>query len=762
VAITGSQKAYKYALSGVLRSGSGRSNYTDSRVYVSIGGTQYATGRATPSHLVLAETLTIAESQGQPSTADFRVQGFQPTVGQEVIITLGSRNSLDRQIAGNILTVSAGYTGTPANAFYDVHVIDYSWQFTRRRITKRYSAMSATDIVIDLVSQVPGGFTTHSVSMGLATIDEMSFTFDTIWSAITQVANRIGAAPPSVNYLRDVHFAMTAASDTNPVAIVDGTVPTLTSLTIPSDLGPVITRAFEGGGGSNALAPASAGDTVLAVENVVWYSDVGGFVICGPQQLAYTGIADFTGGSLVGPGTSPAAAPAAVGKSGSGITAGEHEWAFTYVTGAGESLPSPLSASVSMRTLTTPNAIDSIVNYGSGPGGVSAGTTVQYALSVSTSPSRIGESTLGTGTSLVSDGTFLEVRFTYTLDMIRLYVNVYRNDNGAGYKLVNQFGPVAVSSVGHISVFTDGVTSASSSPISGGNTIGQAAVSGIAIGPSGTLSRNVYRTAAGGTQLKLQSSIADNTTTTLTDTAADGSLGANAPTSDTSGLTQPSGQVLAGSTSMTIAGAGPFPLSGFAVIGNGQQVIRYTGVTDNTLTGIPPSGNGAIISTVIYGSSITPAPMLVGIPASGIGSIQFSIAKGDQVNLLVQVDDLTAQATVIALVGGDDDGVIEDYQNDGRISLTEAAARATATLEAHSAVVVGPSGTSFDNNMRGGRTLPINITHPTTVNASFSIQSVTTSNFQTAMWPTRAFQAASMKFGFSDFLRIARNVLTGR
>src|SRR5689334_21104735 len=106
MAITGSQHAYKYALSGVLRSGSGRSNYTDPRVYVSIGGTEYATAPANVNKRVLAETLSITES-ASANTCTFQCRGFAPTAGQEVIIRLGSKNQGDRHFAGNIETVTA-------------------------------------------------------------------------------------------------------------------------------------------------------------------------------------------------------------------------------------------------------------------------------------------------------------------------------------------------------------------------------------------------------------------------------------------------------------------------------------------------------------------------------------------------------------------------------------------------------------------------------------------------------------------------------
>ena len=61
--------------------------------------------------------------------------------------------------------------------------------------------------------------------------------------------------------------------------------------------------------------------------------------------------------------------------------------------------------------------------------------------------------------------------------------------------------------------------------------------SSIAVGPTGRTARKVHRTVVNGSQLKLLTTIANNTATTIaTDTAADASLGANAPTADTSGL----------------------------------------------------------------------------------------------------------------------------------------------------------------------------------------------------------------------------------
>jgi len=74
-----------------------------------------------------------------------------------------------------------------------------------------------------------------------------------------------------------------------------------------------------------------------------------------------------------------------------------------------------------------------------------------------------------------------------------------------------------------------GTTSASVSPANQ-----QVDLSAIPTGTSGVVTaRKIYRTVAGGTQHKLVTTINDNTTTTYTDNIADGSLGANVPTSNT-------------------------------------------------------------------------------------------------------------------------------------------------------------------------------------------------------------------------------------
>jgi hypothetical protein len=283
------------------------------------------------------------------------------------------------------------------------------------------------------------------------------------------------------------------------------------------------------------------------------------------------------------------------------------------------------------------------------------------------------------------------------------------------------------------------------------------AVSGIPAGAAIVTARKLYRTAAGQSTLKLLTTIADNITTTYSDVAADSALGATAPTVDTSGLPQPEGVITPGSTELIVAGTGwASPTGGWAIIGNGAQVIRYTGTTANALTGIPATGDSAITASIAYNSTVTAAPELTGIPATGEGAIRYAILRGDQVNLVVIVDDLEAQAALAALIGGD--GIQETPLSDNRISEEEARARGTALLALRGKVEIAISYSVRDINSHAGRTVKVNLGPPTDVLGEFTIQQVTitpTTPAATVM-PTYRVEASTTRFSFENLLALAR------
>jgi hypothetical protein len=327
---------------------------------------------------------------------------------------------------------------------------------------------------------------------------------------------------------------------------------------------------------------------------------------------------------------------------------------------------------------------------------------------------------------------------------------IYRRTGAGPLKLVTTIANNTATT------FTDTVPDGSlgAAPPATSTAIAQSVqLSAISKGVSDVTARKLYRTAADVAPLKLLTTIADNTTTTYLDAAADSTLGAAPPTSDLSGLKQPEGATVAGATTLPVSGAGWARAGGgWVVIGNGQQVIRYTAISGNTLTGIPASGPGAITSTIAYNSSVTASPMLVGVPASGAGAVVYPIQKGDDLNLWIIVDDLDAQTLVAALFGTT--GIIEELVQDRRLSATECRARGLAYLAERRDVQITVRYRCRDVNTRSGRLVTIDLPDaPYNLTAAFIVQSVRWHDFTPALPPLGDVEASSNRWSFEDLLR---------
>jgi hypothetical protein len=337
-------------------------------------------------------------------------------------------------------------------------------------------------------------------------------------------------------------------------------------------------------------------------------------------------------------------------------------------------------------------------------------------------------------------------------------VKIYRSRvdiPGTPYKLVAAVAG-ALGAVTYDDVIPDASLGATA-PLT--NTTGDAyravAVSNIAPGPSPTTARNVYRTAVNGSQLKRSGTFADNTSTAYTDTVPDASLGVNAPTADTSGLAQVPGQVPAGAPAILVANVGPFEAGGgWAVIGNGEQVIRYLAKSGTTLTGIPSTGIGAIVAAIAFNSTITAAPMLTGIPASGPYAIVEDLNPGDEINLVARREDASRQTALAAMIKTGP-GWREEWIQDRRLSIAEARARGDATLALRPLEDVTIAYTCRDLRTASGKSITVNLPAPTNISGTFKIQTVTIANFRPfpTQYPTFAVTASSSRFSFEDWLR---------
>lgn len=759
--ITGSDPALMYAQSAVIRSGASRSNYHSAFVYISINGTQRR-------DKVMFGSLTITDLlDEQPNTCRFTVSGITPSKGQEVIIGLGSTHQRDRLFAGHIIRVRQTQKTAAAPVFYQVECIDYTWLLNKLKVSRQYTNESATTIVRDLIATYATGFTTGAVQTGLATVDEVTFTEKDLPSALTHLAKRIGGYWYA-DYLKNIHFWTDVETGvTNPTNLTTAHT-SMSDLSYDDDVSQIVTRVRFEGGGVNALAAVAVGAASLPVQSVAWYDFAGGVVKCGPQLITYTATVTGGDGSLVGPGVTPDSALVAAEAGGAGIESGAHSYAYTWVTGAGETLPSPL-ASVTLGQITDPTTAPTGYTPGlSFFGSLNANGAYKvkyvYATDALLTQNTLPSSASATITANANASADAVAVFPYSTNPAVLYVVVYRTIDG-GSTYYRQFGEVNLPAGGTFEAHIGGTSDATlvthpTEPVANTTAVNQVALSGIAVGPTGTTQRKVYRTVAAGSQLKLQQTIANNTATTGTqDSTADASLGANVPVSDTSGLTTTDGTVVAGSTSLRVASTGPFSATGgWAVIGNGEQAIHYTGYSADSLTGIPASGDGAITAAVSYGSTVTVAPQLTGIAASGTGSILTAIKKGDPVNLIVTSDDASAQTTLASLIGGTEDGIFEDTDQNNSLGLTESLARAEAQVRLASRALTSLRYRSRDTNTRSGRTITVSIAGTTNISGAWKIQQVTIADFSNAarVFPTYQAEASSVRFSFENLIRLAR------
>jgi len=858
--ISGSDPALMYALSGVARAGATRAGYHSGKVFVKVDGVQRAHGKPTASHEVEKLTATL-NLDAEPNHVTFQAKGWLPETGMEVIITLGSINNLRRLFAGQVMGVQEGYQTHKELPSYGVRAIDWTWGLGRVIVSGRYTG-SASTIAETLMGFAPTGYTADRVEAGLPTVTGgITFTNRPLPAALTALAKRIGANWYIDEYKR-LNFYTTNAFISQPQTLT-ASLSTLKHFHLSRDLSQIITRVYVEGGGSTAMVGIAVGETIIPVNEPQWYASTGGTVVSGPQRITYTGVDLGEGGALVGPGVLPTTAVTLALASGSGVDVGAHSYAQTFVTGAGESLPSPIASITVSGTLAAPSSAPSTAPASAAASGISPGnhqwgytfvtaageTTISpvtgvVTLNAVTAPPtptvqegavgsldtgvdyryKIGYTTThgisslsaasaafqtATGSIWVSVAQSADSRVTgialfrteggsagpYKLlftvsNHTQLYVDqtpdgslgtdapssdtasfqtvplsgiatggglvtsrkVYRKVGSAAYKLAftiaNNTATTAADSTADASLGAD-------APSSNTATAAQVSVSGISVGPSGTTDRKVYRTPVGSSQLKLLATVAGNSTTVYTDSTADSSLGANVPTSDTSGLTQPTGQVVPGAASIPISGATGFS-AGWAVVGNGQQLVRYTSVSGSSLIGVPASGEGSIRAAVNYGSTITPAPQLTGIPASGAGSVRYAILQGDDVNLFVQRDDLTAQAALAARLNDGTDGVVEWFIQDRRLSQSEAEARGDATLTLRSSVLVAVSYTSRDFNTQPGADAVVNIGAPTNATGTFKIQQVVVGDFQNEAGPTYRAEASNVRFSLEQLLQSFR------
>jgi hypothetical protein len=198
---------------------------------------------------------------------------------------------------------------------------------------------------------------------------------------------------------------------------------------------------------------------------------------------------------------------------------------------------------------------------------------------------------------------------------------------------------------------------------------------------------------------------------------------------------------------LPVASAATFRSGGGWVTLGGGQTVRYTGINAQTLTGIPPTGPGAITTTVLYGSQALPAPMMIGVTG-----LTVPVLKGSSVHIWIQRDDLQAQAEQRARAGGD--GVVEFLITDTRRGVDSLTDRCDADLAMFSRPIVTVAYATRDIKTHSGKTIAIDLASPR-ISETLTIQDVTITEIDIVpgLAPRYSAKASSVRFSLEDTLR---------
>lgn len=142
-----------------------------------------------------------------PNTAQIRIDGASniPLIGEKIEIT--DPQDGDRLLfAGNVQSIGDSYEGETDHLHFDTFLTDFTFLMNRRRPIGTFNAVSASEVVRQLISQFAPDFTTNFVQSNLAKVTVILDGTKTLSEVFTEIAHAIGGGHWYVDYVMDVHF----------------------------------------------------------------------------------------------------------------------------------------------------------------------------------------------------------------------------------------------------------------------------------------------------------------------------------------------------------------------------------------------------------------------------------------------------------------------------------------------------------------------------------------------------------------------------
>lgn len=329
--------------------------------------------------------------------------------------------------------------------------------------------------------------------------------------------------------------------------------------------------------------------------------------------------------------SSPSIASSASLAGGGGVNVGVHQYAYSFVNPAGETIVSLLTPITTTAAIADPVIAPSISDQGInafGANALIAGATYKWLITYQLAPgaeTNIGPASLGfvapANTHLIGlNDDLIEVGLPAGAK-----INVYRTLANGSVFYLEQTGSFSTINIAGTNYFAVGQVSDAAivanqlAPTSNTTNLQKVNLSNISIGSGTTSARNIYRTKANLSQLQLVSTISNNASTTFVDTIADSALGANAPTTNTAAV---------GTNIIEIGLAGEFL---YVYAGDGTPARKAAG---SGLSGSMTVANGAaghtdpgrhifgIVSQTVSGYNAPPTILTSFVTAAG-SSVSF-------------------------------------------------------------------------------------------------------------------------------------------
>lgn len=740
-ALSGSQKAYKQARSGIARSGASRSNYFTMNSVLLIGGVDR-------SAYIDARGIKITQNyNGTPWTCRIALQPklpFTPVPEQLVYVGLGTAQN--RVFAGQILRVKHRRMKANQGAWIDLECTDFTRFFDAKLVTARFLSTSATEIMRSVVATYCPGFTTLNVVSGLPTIADFPITNERPSTVMRRLVEAMGGGGGWIDPYLDVHLFNTVGetggrAGTPPAALtntnllsevfaheLDGSQKRTRSITegkrtrlllgTPSGTSSVVASAsaavdylIVAGGGCGGGVRNGGGGGGFALAGTDTISSGAYAVVVGAGGTAGANGADstFNGHTASGGGAGSAGTDGAAGGDGGGGTGTGHGGAGTqgYAGGDGNFA---LSAAGGGGGGAGARGGDAGPNAGGNGGGGTtsaiSGTSQTYGGggggngdATSGAGGAGGGGNGGAGGNPGTPGT----------------ANTGGGGGGGG-TYAGGSGIVVMS-------YATGAISATGGTITvvGGRTIhtftsnGTFTVSTVTLvsAPSAVTDVPVedisQLDAAGGT-IRIGTTI----TTYLALMGPVVDEGNNPP-----GTTL-SADAAASATSLSVTSSAPFTAApGWVKVGD--QIVRYASVAAGALNGIPALGFGALVTPTKSGTQVT----WLGAVQLSVSGVTFDppLEANDEVVQRVIVNDTAAQTT-LATIMGLGDGIRENIAQDGRLSVAGATTRCNGDLSAFKSDLVSAEWDTRDMNARPGAAQVINRTSADPVSGTVIITRV--------------------------------------